>query len=305
VITESSPPGLEEVWPEVSRRLEQCLRARGASPALAEDVVQETALRVLQARVTFRSADDLMRWARVVAGRLVIDAHRRRRFVADVEVPDVPGHESVHGQVEGRLALDAVSHAIKAMTVDQRQALLEAQPADGLERRDAVRLNVRRHRARAHLRAAVDGLLGVLLGLGLRIRRWLDGLPDSVVQLTGVAVTAGVLILAAESPAPTTGQPVQATSIVAIESGAAGSSRPLASGQGGRDMSSRVRPTATSTTPPPAPPHVVAQVPLPLPGARAFVKEQPPGTRHLACAIVSARPTCVEWPSVVPSPSLP
>jgi hypothetical protein len=306
VITESSPPGLEEVWPEVSRRLTQCLRARGASSALTEDVVQETALRALQARVTFTSADDLMRWARVVAGRLVVDAHRRRRFITDAELPDRAAPDDVLRQVQGRLALEAVGGAMRILSPAEREALLDADPLHAPNsRREAVKLNVRRHRVRVGLRSVVDGILGILLGLGLRIRRWLDALPDNVAQLAGVVVTAGVLLLTSGEQAPAQAQ--VAGPSVARPTGqiAPVDTRGSGAAVGPAQPSSPGRADPPRSTTGPTPPRNLARMSVPVPGANtaeAGLTEASPDDSHVACVVVSWQPTCVDSPVMLSSP---
>jgi RNA polymerase sigma factor (sigma-70 family) len=148
-----------DVWPQVSRRLQRTLMKRGTPPADAEDLVQETAVRALQAAVPFDSADDLFGWSLVVARRLAIDAHRRHRLILDVDVPDRAGPHIVDRQVEARLSLEAVAAALAELSPRDRRALLAVVDGTGDDRREAVRINVQRHRARARLRVRLGELL--------------------------------------------------------------------------------------------------------------------------------------------------
>ena len=151
----SGPPPLHSVWPEVARRLELRLRRRGADPVRALDLVQDVAVRVLSARPSFESAEDLLRWATVVARHLAVDGHRSDRRL----VPSQDDHASaldVEAHVLDRLDLDALWRALPGLTLGERRALTrpEEAPAD---RAAQVRAAVRRHRARSHLARILEG----------------------------------------------------------------------------------------------------------------------------------------------------
>ncbi|HEX8002720.1 MAG TPA: hypothetical protein VF519_08490 [Mycobacteriales bacterium] len=166
-------PSLADVWPEVSTRLGRLLASRGASRDVADDVVQEVAARVLAHGVTFADAADLMRWAVPVALNLLVDAARHN---VRVEV-GIDGWDRAEGDVADVVAhrdrLRRVVGAVARLSDADRAALTDGgAPAD---RREAVRLAVRRHRARRRLLALVDGvaaLTGLLGGLGAWLRRW-------------------------------------------------------------------------------------------------------------------------------------
>src|SRR5437868_5477801 len=102
VLTEISQPSLEAVWPEVSARLSEVLRRR-LDAATVEDIVQETALRVVRSRVSFASADDLLRWATRVGKNLAVDIRRRRRFIDAVPLPEQAGPHNVAAVVDHRM----------------------------------------------------------------------------------------------------------------------------------------------------------------------------------------------------------
>lgn len=87
-LTQKSPPPLADVWPDVAARLTRVLRRRGVDAATAEDVVQETAVRVLRTGVPYADGDDLLRWASVVGWRLAVDTRRKDRRAEPGPVPD-------------------------------------------------------------------------------------------------------------------------------------------------------------------------------------------------------------------------
>ncbi|TML42708.1 MAG: hypothetical protein E6G27_03585 [Actinobacteria bacterium] len=167
VLTEISQPALEEVWPEVSARLSGVLRRR-LDAATVEDIVQETALRVVRSQVAFSSADDLLRWATRVGKNLAVDIRRRRRFIDAVPVPEQAGPHNVAAVVDHRITLDAVSAAMKRLSEVDRSAILTTPPSRS--RHESNRQYAARHRARSHLRALLQGLVAVAGLLARRLR---------------------------------------------------------------------------------------------------------------------------------------
>ena len=160
---------LASVWPEVSTRLGKLLTSRGATRDLADDVVQEVAARALARGVVFEDAADLMRWAVPVALNLLVDSARAAGRVtvgidgwdsAVSDVADVVAHRDRLHRVLGAVAhLSAADRA--ALTSDEAP----------IDRREAVKLAVRRHRARRRLIALVDGVAGILVWFGVWGRR--------------------------------------------------------------------------------------------------------------------------------------
>jgi RNA polymerase sigma-70 factor (ECF subfamily) len=98
----------------VTPRLLRYAARRLGNPHEAEEVVQEALLRACQHTPGFPTEDDLMAWATVVTGRLVIDRVRTRtRSVSVAEVPDDArtGRDTadvVVARDEARAALDAL-----------------------------------------------------------------------------------------------------------------------------------------------------------------------------------------------------
>jgi hypothetical protein len=143
------------VWPDVSRRLQQALRARGLDQATVDDVIQETAARALARGVQFADADELFGWALVVARNYATDLQRRSRFIADHEVPDRASPLDLETLVEHRSRVRALRTAFSALRPGEQQAL---QTPIAASNREAVR----RHRARTHLRAILETLVAWL-----------------------------------------------------------------------------------------------------------------------------------------------
>src|SRR5437764_13282109 len=70
-------------WPSIVPRLTGFLRRRGAGTAEIDDLIQDTAIRVLQARPAYDTSDDLWPWVATAARRLWIDRLRRRDQATD------------------------------------------------------------------------------------------------------------------------------------------------------------------------------------------------------------------------------
>jgi DNA-directed RNA polymerase specialized sigma24 family protein len=172
---------LAVVWPEVSRRLTRLLASRGAAHDVTDDIVQEVAARVLSRGIVFEDAADLMRWTVPVALNLLVDHARATKRVAvggdvDTTVPDIAD------VVVDRDRLGRVLGAVAQLSDGDRAALV-ASGLPAADRRESVRLAVRRHRARRRLLAIVDGAAGIAAWLGLRLRRARGGALTASVAL--------------------------------------------------------------------------------------------------------------------------
>jgi hypothetical protein len=172
VITATHASWFGDAWPAVNSRLLRTLRSEGVAHQQAEDLVQEAALRALDHEVQYASSDELFAWCLVVARRIRIDGFRRARFVADAGVPETgSAPSSVEDAVEQRLLLEEVARVLPRLSDGERQALMSTPDGAQLERREAVRQNVRRHRARRHVLTMLEGMIGVLVALVARWRR--------------------------------------------------------------------------------------------------------------------------------------
>lgn len=192
---------MRDAWPLLAKRLSAYLRRRGASWHDIDDIVQECAVRVLSREVPFTDVDDLLAWCLTVVRNAHVDLHRGHGRLAAEDVPDMPASVDVHEEVAARLRLDTVVAAWPQLSAADRLVLTEA--AMGVPaprgRREAVRLYVRRNRARQRLQALTAALVGVLAVLGRNARR-------HVLPLTTLTSTAAVTFLWL-SPVPSQGSP--------------------------------------------------------------------------------------------------
>lgn len=148
-------------WPATARRVERRLRAVGADRANAEDLAAEAIARALDHRVEFQSAEHLYAWTLRVARNLFVDQCRAVgrgpavRPIEDYDAVPLPDTATV---VEHRMSLERVLQLLATFSPADRAAVLDDTETP-VERREAVRLNVRRHRARLRLRAALASFL--------------------------------------------------------------------------------------------------------------------------------------------------
>ena len=151
---------LAAIWPEAGARLIHLALSRGADRQTAEDIAQEVAVRAIKGDVGFHDLEDFFGWASTVAKNLCVDhARSQGRFVALQEVPDVSGGHDVHGEVEKRMRLSRTLREMARLDVADRVAIIDGvNETPHPNRQTAVRLAVRRHRARARLLQMVEGV---------------------------------------------------------------------------------------------------------------------------------------------------
>ena len=191
-------PDISAVWPEVFETVVAVLRRRGIGLHSAEDATQEAGSRVLANGIGFVDADDLRRWVQTVAWRVAIDESRRlARSDGAGNVVDMASFQEVPAEVENRLRLAATSKAWRALSPADRKAILgEGDEFATLSRKEAVRLNVRRHRARARLLALVEGVAAIVVVSYRRFRR----APAVAVLATVLPIKALVLPFVSDAP---------------------------------------------------------------------------------------------------------
>jgi DNA-directed RNA polymerase specialized sigma24 family protein len=299
----------EAVWPEVERRLRALLYRRGLDPASTDDVVQEVALRALAHHVTYASAADLLRWAAPVACNLHVDLLRHRaRVLDDPQAADRPASDDVVREVTHRIELQRAFRGIAALRPADREALIDAvaeEPTVPRSRQEAVRLAVRRHRARSRLAVVLEQLAGWLAAAGpgaaaalrlARAARAVRAVPVRRARRTALATAlvpaAALPLLGALGVLRGSAGPVSLRPAAPARAVAARPATPL-----GRDTresrpvaAARVRPHTTRTAVPPATaPAGPARTPVVAAGSEHLVsveagrQERPPGN-HLVCA---------------------
>lgn len=142
----------EALYPVVHR----CMRRWINDAALAEDLVQETFLRVHRSRDRYRPGAPVGPWVLTIARRLSIDAHRRRgsnrvHLTRQGEVPEVsvappePVDDAAALIAEVRAAVEALPASLRPVVQMHK---LEGRPMS--EVADALGINEGAARVRAH-----------------------------------------------------------------------------------------------------------------------------------------------------------
>lgn len=184
----------EAWWPEVARDVSAWLRARGFSAELAEDALQETAVKAFDSHIRHADAGELCRWAKVVSRNVAIDLLRRQREVVG-GVPERSAPIDVEETALDRVRMSIVTSAIGTMSETDRGALRRAvEGGTPVDRATGVRHAVQLHRARARLSAMVKTLIGWLGWLRVRRRGWRGA--TTAVALPGTAIAIAFLVLA-------------------------------------------------------------------------------------------------------------
>ena len=213
-------------------RLTAMLRARTGDRHLAEDLAQETLVRVLRAVNTFDTRRPLWPWLRVIAMRLVVDHARSpyRRAVPAAPEKLIGMHEAA-GNVEPEPGTgdDLVATALAALPPRQRLALTLRYLEDLPMRRVAAALGcdtgaaaqlllrARRHLAAEYARLSEGALsltpVATLIAVARRLAlRWrveahrvasvvpLEGTMSTTLSVVGAAVVATALSVGAAAP---------------------------------------------------------------------------------------------------------
>ena len=190
--------GFEAVWRELRPRTIALLVRRGAPQDVADDVAQETAIRLLKNWHLLDESRPTWPFVRRVALNCLIDRHRRERFDTLESVPDRVGPFDVEEQSLARFRLTEVWRAMAGLTPKERAILLAEVGVPGHYANNSA-TKMARHRARQKLTAAV-GRSGAFSGLPLTWRRFTGWLqlhgPTAYVDV-GTAAGLAVIVSAA------------------------------------------------------------------------------------------------------------
>lgn len=149
-----------------ARRLYTFLARHSRDRHLAEDLLQETFLRVFTHRRAYRASGQFRAWLFTIARRLLIDHVRRERPVWDA--PDVadqaPASGSPESHAEARESLERLEGALAALPSSLREVVLLSRLV-GLRADEIAEVTgstpgavrVALHRALRRLRALVEG----------------------------------------------------------------------------------------------------------------------------------------------------
>ncbi|MCP4664623.1 MAG: RNA polymerase sigma factor [bacterium] len=173
-------PSFEDVATELSDPLQRYLARLAGSPSTAEDLLQETLLKIARALPDFEGRSSVKTWAFSIATRVAADYFRRpenRAHVVDVDAAGVPPEGDKWGdppdpedEVDDRLVFDEMNSCVRgvidSLPEDYRAALV-LHDLEGLTAAETAKVSscslatlatakIGIHRARRRLKAALE-----------------------------------------------------------------------------------------------------------------------------------------------------
>lgn len=203
----------ETEWPGLAERLCHFLSRRGISAAQAEDVVQETGLRLFGCWETVDRGRPAWPLARTIALNHLRDQARRKIEEVAIDLPDVPHAHDVETRGMALLELHLVSAALDELTPAARAAVLSEIGGEGAVGNASDAEKMQRMRARKKLRRMLGKMPALLpfrlgklgeLGQGLLGRGSIaEGLGCFACLALGIGVAPMAL-----APSPSAAQPL-------------------------------------------------------------------------------------------------
>ena len=158
------------VYDELAPKLYKYLLKAAHNAATAEDLLQQTFLKLHDARARFQTGMAVEPWAFAIARRLFIDWQRRGKVVFvpkfELAIHEFAGTEpDADAILRGRELSEKLSHALEGLSPPQREAFLLVRE-QGLSMAEAAEIlgttvtavKLRSHRAYEKLRLAFDDL---------------------------------------------------------------------------------------------------------------------------------------------------
>lgn len=103
-----------DVYDGIAPRLYGYLLRKTRDAGIAEDVLQQTMLRIHRNRGAFEPGAHVLPWAIAIASRLAVDTHRRRRKEALAKSEDEPDTTSPDPDAEAYAVAAETAHRIRA-----------------------------------------------------------------------------------------------------------------------------------------------------------------------------------------------
>ena len=199
-----------ETWQELQPRLLRLLRARGCHVGAAEDIAQETGLRLYGSWGDVRH-DSVWSLAATIALNLMRDGHRAAtRLDLVEELPENAALSDTESTAMARLELARVAKAMAGMNPRYRSALLSLAAEE-----DQGQSRMVRSRARRQLRERLARVSGGILVFKDTLRRRAPNLPQwdpTPLMSTAGNLLAAVVVVGAVgmSASPTPPRPMNA-----------------------------------------------------------------------------------------------
>ncbi len=191
-------PSFEHSWEELRPRLERMLRQRGAEPHVVDDVVQETALRLLGAWDRIDGNEPLWPLARTIGRNCLADRYRGPVVLPLADLPDRPDPQELEERGLARARLSKVQTALQILPPNDRSILL-AEVGVGPRVHNSSASKMARLRARKRLHEVMDRIATAFSGVSVTWRKvyvWLNSQSPSDLQ---AAATSGTGLVAALS----------------------------------------------------------------------------------------------------------
>jgi DNA-directed RNA polymerase specialized sigma24 family protein len=187
-----SGSGFEEAWADLRPRLHRLLISRGIATDVADDIVQDAAIKLLSNWRRIDLEQPLWPLARTITLNCLADNYRRVQPVPVSEVPDAAAVYDVeeHGLARARLSM--VGRAMATLRMTDRATLIEAMDGEGPGRNTSA-AKMARMRARQRLMSALERTASVFSAVPLTYRRvqiWMQSHPFAEIQGTAASVGA-------------------------------------------------------------------------------------------------------------------
>ena len=186
----------EVEWPPVADRLAAALRQRRVPEQLAEDLIQETGLRLFQFWDRVDPGRDLWPLALTITLNILRDQIRADSRRRDVVVPEDLVEHDTETAALARIELGRVQEALIQLTAPQRSVLLAEVGAGAQPHTSPSATKMLRMRARKRLRSLMEGASAAVGALGHATQKGLRwGSSSGVGEQLGPAtsVAAGVI----------------------------------------------------------------------------------------------------------------
>jgi DNA-directed RNA polymerase specialized sigma24 family protein len=182
---------LAAAWPELQRVAIRELTRRGATSHLVDEIVQETALRLLGCWDRLDHSRPLAPLVAKIASNCLKDHYRRIGATPLSEIPDEPANHDVEDRVLARARLRAAGEAMEQLRHRDRSLLL-AEIGIGTSQGNRMA----RSRARQRLQAIVERTSAAFSMVSLSFRRMMDWINGpGAVETVGAVTTAGVFLV--------------------------------------------------------------------------------------------------------------
>ena len=155
-------------WPALKRRLEAFLRSKGVGPSDMDDLVQETATRLLSVWHKFDRSKPAWPLTATIALNLLRDRGKKQQIELPGELPEVASSFDAAQIGLARIELSRVLRAMEDLTPPQRAALLQTFDETVVASPSTSSEKMLRLRARKRLANAVGR---VSAGVCLKLRR--------------------------------------------------------------------------------------------------------------------------------------